>query len=127
DGVMFSDPYFVIYRQVAKLLGAEACIFDTYPDVRVPRAAPEAAWKPNCKLLVVNSPANPAGRVYDREELQTLARFAEEKDMVLLSDEIYEDFVYDGAFDSPANYSDPERTIILSGMSKNVAMTGWRV
>jgi aspartate/methionine/tyrosine aminotransferase len=127
DGVMFSDPYFVIYRQVAKLLGAEACIFDTYPDFRVRREALEAAWKPNCKLLVVNSPANPTGRVYDREELQTLARFAEEKDMVLLSDEIYEDFVYDGTFDSPANYSDPERTIILSGMSKNVAMTGWRV
>ncbi|MBI5155538.1 aminotransferase class I/II-fold pyridoxal phosphate-dependent enzyme, partial [Candidatus Poribacteria bacterium] len=121
------DPYFVMYKHLAKFIGAAPALIDTYPDFRLRREALEAAWNPRCKMLIINSPNNPTGMVYSREELAMAARFADEKGLIVLTDEIYEDFVFDGEFDSPANYTDPARTIILSGLSKNVAMTGWRL
>jgi len=127
DELMFADPYFVMYKHLCRFIGAVPAYVDTYPDFRLRREALERAWSPRCKAIVVNSPNNPTGIVYSRDELKMVAEFAAEKNLVLITDEIYEDFVYDGPFDSPANYSDPARTVIISGLSKNVAMTGWRL
>lgn len=127
DEVMFADPYFVMYKHVARLIGAVPKPIDTYPDFRLRRAALEAAWTPRARVLIINSPNNPTGIVYGEEELRMAAQFAAEKDMVLISDEIYEDYVYDAPFLSPAKFGDPARTVIISGLSKNVAMTGWRI
>ncbi len=127
DGLMFADPYFVMYKHLCKFIGAVPAYIDTYPDFRLRREALERAWTPSCKVLIINSPNNPAGVVYTADELRMAAEFAEEKGLVVVTDEIYEDFVFDGSFDSPANYTNPERTVIISGLSKNVAMTGWRI
>ncbi len=127
DELMFTDPYFVMYKQLARLIGVVPAYIDTYPDFRLRREALEVAWTPRAKVLVLNSPNNPTGMVYSQEELEMAAAFADEKGLIVMSDEIYEDFVFDGPFESPAKYTDPERTIILSGLSKNVAMTGWRL
>jgi len=127
DELMFTDPYFVMYRGLSRFIGAVPKLIDTYPDFRLRREALEAAWSPRCKLLIINSPNNPTGIVYSRAELEMVARFAEEKDLVVISDEIYEDFAFDGPFESLAALTDPERTLIMSGLSKNVAMTGWRL
>lgn len=127
DEVMFADPYFVMYKQIAKMIGAVPRMIDTYPDFRLRREALEAAWTPRAKMLLVNSPSNPTGVVYSEEELRMAAQFAAERDLVLVSDEIYEDYVYDAPFLSPARFGAPERTVIISGLSKNVAMTGWRL
>ena len=127
DEVMFTDPYFVMYKHLAKFIGAVPRYINTYPDFRLRRDELEKAWSPKCNMLIVNSPNNPTGIVYSREELEMLAKFAEEKDLVVLSDEIYEHLTYDGEFLSPARFTDPERTIIISGLSKSVGMTGWRM
>lgn len=127
DELMFTDPYFVMYKHLSRFISAVPKYIDTYPDFRLRREALEAAWSPKCKLLVINSPNNPTGAVYTRAELEMVGKFADEKGLVVLSDEIYESFCFDGAFESVADHTDPERTIVLSGLSKNVAMTGWRL
>lgn len=127
DQVMLPDPYFVMYKALPRFIGAEPVFVDTYPDFRLRREALEAAWTPRCKMLIVNSPNNPSGAVASEEELRMVAQFADEKGLVVLSDEIYEDFSYDGAAPSLGRFSDPARTIVISGLSKNVAMTGWRL
>lgn len=127
DEVLFTDPYFVMYKALLEFVGAVPRLIDTYPDFHLRRDALEKAYTPKCKLLIMNSPNNPTGIVYSEAELRMVADFVAEKNLVMLSDEIYEDFVFDEPFISPAKFTDPERTIIISGMSKNLAMTGWRV
>ena len=127
DEMMITDPYFVMYKHLCNFIGGVPKYIDTYPDFRLRREALEAAWSPKCKLLVINSPNNPTGAVYSREELKMAAEFAAEKNLTVLSDEIYESFVYDEDFASIADYTDPENTIVISGLSKSVARTGWRL
>lgn len=127
DQLMFTDPYFVMYKHLSRFIGAEPAYINTYPDFRLRREALEAAYTPKCKLLVINSPNNPTGIVYSEDELKMVAEFADEKGLVVLTDEIYEEFVFDGPFQSIAHHTDPARTIIISGLSKSVAMTGWRL
>ena len=82
------------------------------------------------KLIILTSPSNPTGAVYSREELQKIAEFAVERDLLIMSDEIYSTLVYDGIEAvSPASLSDEalERTIVVSGFSKAYSMTGWRL
>ncbi|MDK2971377.1 MAG: aminotransferase [Candidatus Sumerlaeota bacterium] len=127
DEVMITDPYFVMYKSLPQFLGAVPRFIDLYPDFRLRREALEAAWSPKCKMLVLNSPNNPTGAVFSTEELKMVAKFAEEKDLVVVSDEIYEEFSFDGVADSLAAYTDPARTIVISGLSKSAAVTGWRL
>lgn len=127
DEVLFTDPYFVMYKALLEFIGAVPRLIDTYPDFHLRREALEQAYTPNCKMIIMNSPNNPTGIVYSEEELRMVADFVAEKDLIMLSDEIYEDFVFDEPFISPAKFTDPARTIIIAGMSKNLAMTGWRV
>jgi aminotransferase len=88
----------------------------------------EKAWEPGCKVLMVNLPCNPTGGTCDRARLEKIARFAVEKDLIVLSDEIYSELVYDEAHTSIASLPGMrERTVFLHGFSKAFAMTGFRV
>lgn len=88
----------------------------------------ERAWSPGCKVLMMNLPCNPTGGTCDRARLEKIARFVVEKDLIVLSDEIYSELVYDGPHTSITAFPGlKERTIFLHGFSKAFAMTGFRI
>jgi aminotransferase len=88
----------------------------------------ERAWQPGCKVLMMNLPCNPTGGTCDRGRLEAIARFAVEKDLIVLSDEIYSELVYEGDHTSIGVFPGMrERTIFLHGFSKAFAMTGFRI
>lgn len=125
DEVLIPDPYFVMYEALVKFLGAKPVLIDTYPDFRLKREALEAATTDKTKLLILNSPSNPTGVVMTEEECRMAADFAEARGIEVLSDEIYEAFSYEGEFVRPSAYL--KAPIVISGLSKSVAMTGWRL
>ena len=125
DEVIMADPYFVIYKHVINMLGGKCVFIDTYPDFKLPAEKLEAAITDKTKLIIVNSPANPTGIVYTEDEVKAIAKVAADKDIVVMSDEIYDTFCYDGPCPSIANYYD--NTLLLKGFSKSYAMTGWRM
>lgn len=87
----------------------------------------EALVTPATKALVINSPGNPTGAVFPPELMRRLVEFAQRHDLYLISDEIYEQIVFEGEHCSPARFDTDGRVITLSGMSKAYAMTGWRI
>jgi len=125
DEVIVPDPYFVIYKHAVTLCGGKAVFLDTYPDFRLRRDALAPLLTDRTKVLILNSPANPTGVVYSREELAMVADLLEGRDVVVLADEIYDAYVYDGEFVSMASIY--PRTLLLGGFSKTYAMTGWRL
>lgn len=125
DEVIIFDPYFVMYESLVKLVGGKPVILDTYPDFRIDAAEVAAALTDKTKLILLNSPANPTGATAGREELRAIAELAAERNIALLSDEIYREFCYDETFVSPAEFND--QTIVIDGFSKSHAMTGWRL
>ena len=125
DEVIVFDPYFVMYTALTQLVGGVPVVVDTYPDFRIDLAKVAAAITPRTKLILLNSPANPTGVIASEEEVRGLARLAAEKNVILLSDEIYRSFCYDAPFVSPVRYND--RTLVIDGFSKSHGMTGWRL
>lgn len=125
DEVLIPDPYFVMYEALVKFLGAKPVLIDTYPDFRLTREALEAATTEKTRLLILNSPSNPTGVVMTADECRMVADFAELRGIEVLSDEIYEAFSYDGEFVRPSAFF--KAPIVISGLSKSVAMTGWRL
>jgi aspartate aminotransferase/aminotransferase len=126
DEVMFPDPYFVMYKHLVHLADGVCRYIDTYPDFQLDPAKVEAAITPRTKLLIINSPNNPTGAVYSRESLAAVAAIARKHNLIVISDEIYRSFSYDGTCPSIAEFY-PERTVVIDGFSKSAAMTGWRV
>ncbi len=125
DEVIIPDPYFVMYKQLINMLGGKCVYVDTYPDFKLPVEKIEKAITAKTKLLILNSPTNPTGAVYSKSEVQAIAKVAQKHGILVLSDEIYEDFCYDGPCESIAPYYDG--TLVLKGYSKSYAMTGWRM
>lgn len=125
DEVILFDPWFVMYKHLTALAGATVVEIDTYPDFRIDPARVEAAITDRTRVILCNSPANPTGRVASAEELRALADIAAERDIALVSDEIYSAFVYDETFHSPAEWN--EKTIVIDGFSKSYSMTGLRL
>lgn len=125
DEVIILDPYFVMYVHQVRLAGGIPVIIDTYPDFRPPIDKIEAAITPRTKLLVLNSPGNPSGAIYTREELQAIGDIARKHGLLVISDEIYNLFCYDAPFVSLAEFY--ENTLLMRGFSKSYAMTGWRM
>jgi len=125
DEVIIPDPYFVIYKHIINMLGGKCVFVDSYPEFALPVEKIAEAISEKTKLVIVNSPCNPTGVVYSQESVKALAEIAAEKDVVVMSDEIYEKFSYDGNCPSIANYY--EKTILLRGFGKAYAMTGWRL
>jgi aspartate aminotransferase/aminotransferase len=125
DEVVVFDPYFVMYPQFIRLAGGVPVCVDTYPDFAIDLDRVRAALTPRTKAIIVNSPGNPTGVVYPRATLHSLARLAKERDVLLLSDEVYSAYCYDIPFGSPAE--DNEDTVVFDGFSKAYGMTGWRL
>ncbi len=126
DEVIIPDPYFVMYKHLVNLCGATPVFVDTYPDFKLTAERLRPAVGPRTKLVLLNSPNNPTGALSSRGELEEIASVLEDHDLLAISDEIYDAFVYDGEFASLAEVY-PERTLLLGGFSKAWAMTGWRL
>jgi aspartate aminotransferase/aminotransferase len=125
DEVIIFDPFFVMYQPLVSLVGGTAVLIDTYPDFRIDLNRVAEAITPKTKLILLNSPANPTGATATSAEIEGLAKLAAERNVALLSDEIYRAFCYDEPFLSPARFND--QTIVIDGFSKSHAMTGWRL
>ena len=125
DEVIMPDPYFVIYKHVINLLGGKCVFVDAYPDFGLPVDKIAEAITDKTKIFILNSPSNPTGVVYTEDEIKALAKVATEKDVLVLTDEIYEQFCYDGPCSSIAKYH--EKVLLMRGFSKSYAMTGWRL
>jgi aspartate aminotransferase/aminotransferase len=125
DEVIFFDPYFVMYPHVVTLAGGRPVVVDTYPDFQIDVDRVKAALTPRTKAVIVNSPANPTGVLHARERLRDLAVLARERNVLLLSDEVYRAFCYEGEFTSPAEFN--EDAVVFDGFSKAYGMTGWRL
>jgi aspartate aminotransferase len=132
DEVIIPAPYWVSYPEMVKLAGGTPVIVPTTAEsgYRITPAQLRQAITPKTKLFILNSPSNPTGMVYTPEEVQALAEVVVAQDIWVVSDEIYEKLLYDGAQHlsigsvSPAAF---DRTIISSGFAKAYSMTGWRV
>ncbi len=131
DEVIVPAPYWVSYPQMAKLAGGVPVIVEAgfAQNFKMTPEQLEAAITPKTKLLILCSPSNPTGSVYTKEELQGLAEVIKRHDGVfVLADEIYEHINYVGKHESIAQFDGmKERTIVVNGVSKAYAMTGWRI
>lgn len=125
DEVILFDPFFVMYEPLVQLVGGRPVLIDTYPEFTIDLDRVASAITERTKLIVLNSPANPTGKLASPAEIEGLARLAAERNVALLSDDIYRSFCYDEPFVSAAHFN--ERTIVIDGFSKSHAMTGWRL
>lgn len=131
DEVIIPAPYWVSYPQMVKLAGGVPVIVNAgfEQNFKMTPAQLEAAITPKTRLLILCSPSNPTGSVYSKEELAGLAEVIKRHDdMFVLADEIYEHIIYTGRHESIAQFDGmKERTIVVNGVSKAYAMTGWRI
>lgn len=130
DKVLYHEPCYVSYSPSIALAHAQAIAIPTHAsdDFAIDPDRVMAAWEPGCKILMLNFPTNPTGGVTNIEKLNRIAQFAQEKDLLIISDEIYSELMYDGQHVSIASLPGMrERTIFLHGFSKAFAMTGFRI
>jgi aminotransferase len=130
DKVMYHQPCYVSYHPSIALVHGQAVAVPTFAkdNFALTAEALRAAWVPGCKILMLNLPCNPTGGTCDRVQLEAIAAFCREKDILVLSDEIYSELTFEGTHTSIASLPGmAERTIFLHGFSKAFAMTGWRL
>ena len=132
DEVILPSPYWVSYPEMIKLADGVTVVLETIEENNFKFKPQDLLSKitPKTKALVLNSPSNPTGMVYSKEELMEIAEIAIEKGIFVISDEIYEELIYDGlAHVSIASLGEKikELTIVVNGVSKAYAMTGWRI
>jgi aspartate/methionine/tyrosine aminotransferase len=131
DEVLIPDPYFVMYRHLVTLAGATPVYVDTYPDFQVTPQRLEPYVTERTKLLLFNTPSNPTGVMAPPEVAEAVAAFCAEKNLLLLSDEIYDVFQYGNPATPDDPFPSPLRAcpdvLLLRGFSKTYAMTGWRL
>lgn len=126
DEIIIPDPYFVLYEYQVRLLGGIPVFFDTYPAFTLREEELRKVVTDRTKAILINSPNNPTGMVHSQEELEMLVRVARENNLLILSDDIYDRFVYDGDH-GPYLGSLYEKTLTFGGFSKAWGMTGWRL
>jgi aspartate aminotransferase len=129
--VMIPEPAWVSYGPMVELAGGTVVPVALNPDDnwRLSAETLSAAWTPASRILLINSPNNPTGRVFDDAELDAIAAFVQERDLLVFSDEMYEKILYHGQrHTSIATLPGmAERTLVFNGLSKAYAMTGWRL
>ena len=131
DEVIIPAPYWVTYPEQVQYSDGVPVFIDTNDETgfKVTAEQIKAAITPKTKILLLNSPSNPTGAVYTKEELTAIGKVLEDTDILVFSDEMYEKIIYDGkTFTAAAEVSADmfERTVTINGLSKSVAMTGWR-
>ncbi|MDW0115531.1 pyridoxal phosphate-dependent aminotransferase [Sporosarcina thermotolerans] len=132
DEVIIPTPYWVSYPEQVKLAGGVPVFVESTPESQFKVTAEQlsAAVSSKTKAVIINSPGNPTGMIYSHEELLRIAEVCKEKDIWIISDEIYEKLIYGGEKHvSIAQISNDakERTFIINGVSKSHSMTGWRI
>lgn len=129
DEVVLFEPFYDSYRAVVALAGATARVVSLAdPSFRWAPGALERAFSPRTRLVVVNSPHNPTGRVFDRDELEAIARLAVAHDAYVASDEVYEHLVFEGRHVPVASLPGMrERTVTLGSTGKTFSLTGWKI
>lgn len=131
DEVILPAPYWVSYPEMIKLAGAKMVTIHPAPenDLKITPEQLKQALSPKTKLLILNSPSNPSGAVYSRQELDNLVKVIQDAGIFVLSDEIYDKIVFDDAqFASLAHYAEiRDQLLLVNGVSKSFAMTGWRI
>ncbi|MDE6261250.1 MAG: pyridoxal phosphate-dependent aminotransferase [Oscillospiraceae bacterium] len=132
DEVILPAPFWVSYLEMVRMVGGVPVVVTAQESAGFKMTAEQlaAAITPKTKALILNNPCNPTGMVYSKEELEAIARVCVERDIYIISDEIYYGLVYDGReFASVASFGADvkERTILINGVSKSYAMTGWRI
>ena len=130
DKVMYHQPCYVSYSPSITLAHGLPVPVPTFAKdgFALTVDALRAAWSPGCKILMLNLPCNPTGGTCDRAQIEAIAKFAVEKDLIVLSDEIYSELTFEGVHTSIASLPGmKERTIFLHGFSKAFSMTGWRI
>ena len=130
DEFISPDPYFVMYPQVGKLLSAHCVLCDTYPDFRMTAARVEPLITERTKAVLLNSPSNPCGTVLTTKEIAELVQLCERRGVLLISDEIYDEFCFsdareNGLCPSPGRISN--NCLIIRGFGKTHGCTGWRL
>jgi len=130
DEVIIPAPYWVTYPELVKYAFGIPVIIET-DDISGFKITPEqlqAAITAKTKMLILTTPSNPTGSIYSREELEALGEVLKGTDIIIASDEMYEKLVYDIDFTATASISEDmyQRTVTINGLSKSVAMTGWR-
>lgn len=138
DEVLIPDPYFVMYKHLVKLNGGTPVFVDTYPDFQLKPERIEPLINERTKMLLFNSPSNPTGVVATPEACKQIAELADRHNLLLVSDEIYDEFCYE-KIDNPNYPGNPDEKVVpspldhnpnvllLNGYSKTYAMTGWRL
>ena len=132
DEVIVSTPYWVSYPELIKLADGKPVFVegDEKSNYKFTKENLEKAVTVKTKAIVLNTPNNPTGTIYNKEELEVIADFAKKYDIIIISDEMYEKLIYDNENHiSIASLSKDayERTIVINGLSKSYAMTGWRI
>jgi aspartate aminotransferase len=130
DEVIIPSPYWVSYPEMVKASGASPVFIECSDNSF--KLTPEILEKhitPKTKLLILNSPSNPTGILYSKQELEAIGEIVLKHNIIVISDEIYEHLVYDDEFNSIAGLSEKlkEKTIVVNGVSKAYSMTGWRI
>lgn len=131
DEIIVPSPYWVTYAELVKMSGGIPVIVETdeAEEFKVTAEKLKKYVTDKTKAILLNTPCNPTGAVYTKEELQRIADLAVERDFLVISDEIYEKLIYEGEHISIASLGEEikERTIVINGLSKAYAMTGWRI
>ena len=130
DEILLLSPYFTLYRQQIRLAGGVPVEVPTYPeDGYSPKMERiEAAITEKTKAIIINNPTNPTGKVYTREELTVIAEIAKKHDLLVIADEVYTCYVYEGEYVPVRTLPGMEdRTVTVTSFSKNFFMTGWRI
>lgn len=129
DEVIIISPYWVSYPQHVILAGGIPKIISTSSNCPFPIDEFKKTISKKTKAVIINSPCNPSGAVYDETTLRKIAEIAEKNNILIVSDEIYEKIIYEGKHVSIASFSPEIKniTITINGFSKTYAMTGWRI
>ncbi|MGB9608086.1 MAG: pyridoxal phosphate-dependent aminotransferase, partial [bacterium] len=130
DEVLLPSPYWVSYPEQIRMAGGKPVVVETSEEknFKLEVEQLERAKTKRTRVLILNSPSNPTGAVYEREELSKIAEWCCENDFFVISDEIYEKLIYDTEHISIASFPGmKERTLVVNGMSKTYSMTGWRI
>lgn len=128
DGVILPDPYYTSYKDIIKLAGGKVLDAPMNADYSLNYELMQKLVSPRTKAIIFNNPSNPTGKVYTRKDVRDLVDFALKNKLLIISDEIYEDLIYEGSMYSPGSIEEAAGNVItISGFSKSYAMTGWRI
>ncbi|MCH2147132.1 MAG: aminotransferase class I/II-fold pyridoxal phosphate-dependent enzyme [Phycisphaerales bacterium] len=126
DELIIPDPYFLIYPTLATIAGARPVSCLTYPTFKMTAQSIEACITSKTKAVILNSPSNPTGVVYTNEEVKVIVECCESHGILLITDEIYDEFVFSPAtFATPATHS--SNVLLIRGFGKTYGCTGWRL